>query len=88
MGASQSHFQQPTRMESSEQDNDVPPLQPAPENKIAPYVPPRPPPTMKRIETFEEKAYRKVSIIVILINSALAAIAKEFRRELRMQTMI
>jgi len=59
MGASYSHnIVKRTRME----EEDVPPLQPDEANRIKPYVP-RPPPTMQRIETFEQKAYRKVRMI-------------------------
>mmetsp|Transcript_19200 Transcript_19200/g.34763 ORF Transcript_19200/g.34763 Transcript_19200/m.34763 type:complete len:153 (+) Transcript_19200:95-553(+) len=57
MGASQSNqFVNRTRME--QQEDDVPPLQPDEANRIKPYIP-RGPPTMQRLETFEEKAYRK-----------------------------
>ena len=60
MGASQSNqFVNRTRME--QQEDDVPPLQPDEANRIKPYIP-RGPPTMQRLETFEEKAYRKVRI--------------------------
>jgi hypothetical protein len=60
MGAIQSNnnFVNRTRLEA---DDDVPPLQPAEANRIKPAIP-RGPPTMKRIETFEEKAYRKVGV--------------------------
>lgn len=53
---------QRTQMEeaaSTTDEQDVPPLQPDEANRIKPYIP-RPPPTMQRLETFEEKAYRKV----------------------------
>ena len=60
MGATQSNqFVNRTRMEQKDEDDDVPPLQPDEANRIKPLIP-RGPPTMQRIETFEEKAYRKV----------------------------
>lgn len=65
MGASQSYLnngsaQRTTRMEAQQEDEVPAGMQPKQANRIEPYVPPRPPPTMKRVETFEEKAYRKV----------------------------
>ena len=68
MGASQSHnIVQRTRLE--EDENDVPPLQPDEKNKIKPYIP-RPPPTWQRLETFEEKAYRKVGQVLFCLNGS------------------